>query len=363
MKNGTEVILMGVDLINHHNHLIVYKPGNNGITILDLTLDDLNLPDRKIDFFFVKGSESEVHLTKKNYEKLCFQLFNLTNANRWKIGKEIYNHMSKFGDLELSCADEKITISKFLLSTNSPYFCSYFTSQSFNHVYRFYGSSYLIKDYMHWCLTSKNLDETKLLDVPSEFLEFAVYIQDNEYLYHLYRELETEIENVGEYIAEILNIKSGDYFLGYIYEKMDESIVEKRKLCMLYGKIEQNDYLAIVHNSPYLFDRVMEQWTEEENSSQFISNQNSNQNSSDQFISSSQEINVPREYMELYRRHKMNMDFIPIEEDILSLLSFAHFIQDYLFMLWLVSCFFTQSKNNIVKREINLFLDSLTINI
>ena len=344
-----EVVLIGT---TENFELVVYYPGKTVLNILPIKYIDLFHPERLCGLTFVAGTSPEISLTIENRDFIYYVLHNKTVHQRWGIGKKMFESLPMWSDVEITCQDKKIPFIKS--ASNSIYFFTYFRQNNrfFKTNYEFLGPSYLLEDYLHFTMATAYKDFEIIEANVTEFLQFACYLQDYEYLYCLIRSLDIEdtlyMDAIYAYIGEILLIAPEQNILDFIETKYFEeskrlqeeflqSLFETQpfdgSIQCLDTTIKVNRYL-IAHKSPYLYDAIINQKKIECSSGYLI------------------------EYQKFVFRKAM--DKSKIISNILNFLEFAVLIQDYQFMFELIDIFFTEPKTSFYARQdINQYLRDL----
>jgi hypothetical protein len=316
-----------------------------------------------------------------------FNLFNKTHANRILLGKKIFEDClgeefgEKWKDSTIKCTDKKVPF--IISSCCSDYFFAYFRYNQTLCEFDFNGPSYLILDYLHFLLTTEHLDFELIKSRPEEFVDFGCYIVDHYYLLCILRRLEVEysdeeqkkdagptggslelLENIKENVRAALCLpKDGDVlthiscmfmhgggpwetkkeFLLTLIEggNLPGGILKKQTLRCLDRDIEVNPFLTC-RCSKYFFDAIKFNHKINIHSFYVLEYQ--------KYIFGSGGLNSPL-HAEFNKK--------AIIENIFNFIDFAVLIQDYVFLLEIVTIYFSENTSHCARQEINQIIKDM----
>lgn len=362
-----EAILVGTD---EENNIVVYHPGRIGLTLTSVKINDLFYPDAKSGMSFSSGTRMEITLTEENRDFLLYNLCNKTNANRITLGKKIFDDCmgeefgEKWKDSTIKCTDKKVPF--IISSCCSDYFFAYFRYNQTLCEFDFNGPSYLILDYLHFLLTTEHFDFEFIKSRPEEFVDFGCYILDYDYLYCILRGLEIEYSNEEQKEALFENIKENvrsalcfpknedvmnhvsymfmhggggpwgnrkEFLLTLVTKENHARVLKTQTLSCLDRDIEVNPFMTC-RSSRYLFDAVK----------------------------FNNKINIHSFYILEYQKYLFGLEDYNkkvIIENIFNFIDFAVLIQDYSFLLEIVTIFFSENTSHCVRQEINQIIKDM----
>ena len=178
-KNFENVFAIYIGEVEHdeticsekRTHSYFYVKGEPGLSYWEGVSFD-NLQDQQ---------NMNIHLLRNtSYPKVVFK-----NGNQREYKKELYNSLEYFNDVKMICSDGEIETSRLLLCLRSKYFLVYFMKYVKDNTGKIDFPKIILENYIVY-LIQNELSVEILIEHLSNFLEFANFIGDIEFIQYIY---------------------------------------------------------------------------------------------------------------------------------------------------------------------------------